>query len=189
MGENMVERLRDKTRDELAYNLNSLGVKAEMAERGRAEDKIDNSWYQRSLGIIDIPEGLVRWINILKKDRSRNSPPRWWVVFCIPDERPISTRQIVKISTTRKKAFPLLGKVVDINWKGNDYSTGLIDTLSNDETVKDLAKSLGNIQIRSYAKEFQGWILVVDRRIKLTNQDWSTIQKIAGYMLSSPRIY
>ena len=71
----MVESLRDKTRDELAYNLNSLGVKAEMAERARPEDKIDNSWWQRSLGVIDIPEGPVRWINILKKDRSKDSPP------------------------------------------------------------------------------------------------------------------
>ena len=185
----MVESLRDKTRDELAYNLNSLGVKAEMAERGRPEDKIDNSWWQRSLGVIDIPEGPVRWINILKRDRGKDSPPRWWVVFCIPDERPISKRQAVKISTARKKTFPLFGKVVDVKWKGKDCNTGLIDTISNDEAVKDLAQAIGNMQIRSYAKEFQGWILVVDRKIKLTNQDWSTIQKMADYMLSSSRIY
>ena len=185
----MVEALRDKTRDELAYNLNSLGVKAEMAERGRPEDKIDNSWWQRSLGVIDIPEGPVRWINILKKDRQKNSPARWWVVFCVPDEKPISNRQKIKIKTVRKKTFPLFGKVVNVTWKGSDYSTGLIDTLSNDETVKDLAKNIGNMQIRNYAKEFQGWVLVVDRRIKLTNQDWSTIQKIANYTLASPRIY
>jgi hypothetical protein len=185
----MVESLRDKTRDELAYNLNSLGVKAETAERGRPEDKIDNSWWQRSLGVIDIPEGLVRWINILKKDRSKDSPPRWWIVFCIPDERPISKLQAVKISTARKKTFPLFGKVVDVKWKGKDCNTGLIDTISNDEAVKDLAQAIGNMQIRSYAKEFQGWVLVVDRKIKLTNQDWSTIQKMADYMLSSSRIY
>jgi hypothetical protein len=72
----MKEIFRDKSRDELARNLSSLGVRADLAERGRAEEKIENSWYQRSLGIIDLPEGLVRWINILKKDGSKNSPPR-----------------------------------------------------------------------------------------------------------------
>ena len=73
----MKDRLRDKSRDGLAYALNSVGVKAEMAERGRAEEKVEDSWYQRSLGVIDILEGSIRWINILKKDGSNNSPPHW----------------------------------------------------------------------------------------------------------------
>jgi|TARA_Y100000294_G_C8400616_1_gene274641 hypothetical protein len=34
----MKERFRDKSRDELAYALNSLGVKAEMTERGSVEE-------------------------------------------------------------------------------------------------------------------------------------------------------
>ena len=60
----MKEIFRDKSRDKLAQNLNSLGVRAILAERGRAEEKVENSWYQRSLGIIDIQDGLVTWINI-----------------------------------------------------------------------------------------------------------------------------
>ena len=34
----MKEWVRDKSRDELTDALNSLGVKAELAERGRAEE-------------------------------------------------------------------------------------------------------------------------------------------------------
>ncbi|MFC2010083.1 hypothetical protein ACFLUL_00690 [Chloroflexota bacterium] len=184
----MRELLRDKTRDKLAQNLNSLGVTAVLADRGRAEEKIENSWHQRSLGIIDIPEGLLRWINILKKDGSKNSPPRWWVVLCIPDERPIPKHQAVDIKTIRKKTFPLFGKIVDVTWKGNDSGTGLADVLSYDEAVKNLAKKTGNLTIHSYAKEFQGWTLQIDRRFNPTNQDWVTIQKIADYILSSARI-
>ena len=185
----MKELFRDKTRDKLAQNLNSLGIRADLAERGRAEEKIENSWYQRSLGIIDVPEGLVRWINILKKDASKNSPPMWWVILCIPDERPLSNHRAVDIKTIRKKSFPLFGKVVDVTWKGNDHHTGLVEVLSNNETVKNLAKRIGNLVIHSYAKEFQGWTLQVDRRFEPTNQDWATIQKIANYILSSARVY
>jgi len=101
----MKEIFRDKSRDELAQNLNSLGIRADLAERGRTEEKVENSWYQRSLGIIDVPEGLVRWINILKKDGSKNSPPRWWVILCIPDERPLSNHKAVDIKTIRKKSL------------------------------------------------------------------------------------
>ena len=61
----MREKMRDKSRDDLAYALNLVGVKAEMSDRGRPEEKVENSWYQRSLGVIDISEGPIRWINIL----------------------------------------------------------------------------------------------------------------------------
>jgi hypothetical protein len=185
----MRERFRDKSRDELAQNLNALGIRAILAERGRAEEKVENSWYQRSLGIIDIPEGLVRWVNILKKDANRNSPPMWWVILCIPDERPLTDHKAVDIRTIRKKSFPLFGKVVDVTWKGDDHHTGLVGTLSNDETVKTLAKRIGNLTLHSYAKEFQGWTLQVDRRFKPASEDWATIQRIADYILSSARVY
>jgi len=185
----MKEIFRDKSRDKLAQNLNSLGIGAVLAERGRGEEKVENSWYQRSLGIIDIPEGLVRWINILKKDGSRNSPPQWWVILCVPDERPLTNHKAVDIKTIRKKTFPLFGKIVDVTWKGDDHHTGLADTLSNDEAVKNLAKRIGNLTIHSYAKEFQGWTLQVDRRFEPTSQDWATIQRIADYILSSARVY
>jgi hypothetical protein len=183
----MREIFRDKTRDKLNQNLKSLGITAVMAERGRLEEKVENSWYQRSLGIIDIPKGLVKWINILKKDGSKNSPPRWWIVLGIPDERPIPKHQAVSIKTIRKKTFPLFGKIIDVIWKGKDSGTALAYVLSNDEAVKNLAKNIGNLTIHSYAKEFQGWTLQVDRRFNPTNQDWATIQKIANYILSSAR--
>ncbi|HEY94462.1 MAG TPA: hypothetical protein G4O15_05940 [Dehalococcoidia bacterium] len=184
----MKEFFRDKTRDKLAQNLNSLGVIAVMSERNRLEEKIENAWYQRSLGIIDIAEGLVRWINILKKDGSKNSPPRWWVILGIPDERPVPDHKTLDIKTIRKKTFPIFGNVVDVTWKGSDYGTGLSETLSNDEDIKSLAKNIGNLTIHSYSKEFQGWTLQVDRRFTLTNHDWVAIQKTAEYILSTARI-
>ena len=78
-------------------------------------------------------------------------------------------------------------KIIDVTWKGNDSGTALAYILSNDETVKNLAKNTGNLTIHSYAKEFQGWTLQVDRRFEPTNQDWAAIQKIANYVLSSAR--
>ena len=89
----MRERLRDKSRDTLTAALNVLGVDAEMAGRGRAEEDIQKPWGKHSLGIIDIPEGLVRWINVVKQDGSRYSPPKWWTVLGIPDDRPVWTSQ------------------------------------------------------------------------------------------------
>ncbi|UCD09271.1 MAG: hypothetical protein JSU79_01090 [Dehalococcoidales bacterium] len=124
----------------------------------------------------------------MKKDGSRNSPPQWWVIFGIPDERPVPDHKTVDIKTIRKKTFPIFGRVVDVIWKGNDYGTGLSETLSGDHDIKNLARNIGNLTIHSYTKEFQGWTLQVDRRIRLTNYDWTAIQKIAEYILSTARI-
>ncbi len=182
----MKEAFRDKTRDNLAYALNLLGVRAELAERGRAEEQIHSSW-RRSLGVIDILEGPIRWINVTKRDGSQHSPPQWWIILCIPDERPPSIHDTIEISTVRRKLFPLFGKVVDVTWTGDDQGAGLAGTLSRDPTVKKLSARVGNLEVRSYSEEFQGWTLQVDRRLRPMPQDWKTITTIAEHLLSAPR--
>ena len=210
----MREKMRDKSRDDLAYALNLFGVKSKMSDRGRPEEKVENSWYQRSLGVIDISEGPIRWINILKRDRSKDSPPKWWVVMGIPDTIDISRSKEIKIKTVRKKNFPLFGKVVDVGWKGDSGSTGLGSTLSIDQDVKMLSERLGNMEIKSHSNSnncencgekrngtssfcvscggflvFQGWTLVFDKRFTPSNKDWGVICKICDYILSSPRSF
>lgn len=152
----MREMHLDKSRDKPARTLNSPGIGADLAERRRPEEEVENSWYQRSLGVTDVPEGLVRWINILKKDASRNSPPLWGIVLCIQDERPVPDYRAVDIKTRRKKMFPLIGKVIDVTWKGNDHHTGLVEVLSSDEAVKRLAKKIGDLAIHSYDNDKKG---------------------------------
>ncbi|MBN2238503.1 MAG: hypothetical protein JW712_01910 [Dehalococcoidales bacterium] len=184
----MLDMLRDKTRDKITDNLVSIGVKAEMAERGRPEEKIEKSWFLRSLGIIDIHDSPVRWINVLRRDGNKNSPPRWWYVFCIPDERHVPGYKAVNIRTVRKKSFPVFGKVVDVIWKGNDHGTGLIEQLTWDNEIKDLSKNAGNLTVHSYTKEFMGWTIQVDRRFQPAPSDWAGIQKLAEFILESPRM-
>jgi hypothetical protein len=56
-------------------------------------------------------------------------------------------------------------------WKGADHHTGSTQVLSDDESVKTLAKRIGNVTIQSYTKEFQGSTLQVDRRFKPDSED------------------
>ena len=184
----MKENFRDKARDELTWNLTNLaGVKAQMSERGRPEEKVENSWYQRSLGVIDITDGPIKWISILKRDRSKDCPPKWWVVMGIPFDGNGSSVQKIGIKTDRKKNFPLFGKIVDVTWKGDDGVSGLINTLSQDVAIKELSKKIGNLEIKSQSDIFQGWTLTSDKKFAPTSQDWEVIQNIAKSILSAPR--
>ena len=182
----MKEKFRDKTRDDLAYALNLLGVRAELAERERDEERIQSSW-RRSLGVIDILGEPVEWINVTKRDGSQHSPPQWWNVLFIPDERIASIRAPVEIDTVRRKSFPLFGKITGVTWKGDDGGTGLMTTLANDPTVKKLSVKIGNLEVRSYSEELQGWTLQVDRRFRPTRQDWEAITTVAEHLLAAPR--
>ena len=111
----MREKLRDKTRDTLAERLNTIGVTATLSERDRPEEKVGNRRFRRSLGIIDIAdEGLIKWINIIKQDRQKDSPPRWWVYLGVPGDRQIPESRSVNIQIKRKKSFPLFGKIVGV---------------------------------------------------------------------------
>ena len=94
----MREKLRDKTRDTLAERLNAIGVTATQSERDRPEEKVGNRLFRRSLGIIDVAdEGLIKWINIIKQDRQKDSPPRWWVYLGVPGDRQIPESRSVNI--------------------------------------------------------------------------------------------
>jgi len=121
------ERWRDKTRDDIAKALNSLGLRAGMAERGRPEEEVCKRTFTRSIGVIDIAEGPFRWVNIVKQDGNQYSPTRWWTVFCLPDEerddnpddlRYVDNRQAVDIKTSREKSFPLFGRVTAVTEEG-----------------------------------------------------------------------
>ncbi|MCL0105659.1 hypothetical protein M1N90_02745, partial [Dehalococcoidia bacterium] len=147
------------------------------------------SWYQRSLGVIDIADGPIKWINILKKDRSQHSPAKWWIVMGIPNSFEGSAIPKIKIKTVRKKSFPLFGNVVDVNWEGDDSISGLINTLSQDTDIKELSKKIGNLEIKSQSEGFQGWTLTSDKKFTPTNQDWAAIETVANYILSAPKAF
>jgi hypothetical protein len=175
----MKNRLRDKSRDRLAEQLNALGVQAEMKDRGQPEEKVSSFWiFKRSLGVIDVKSESIKLINVLKKDGSNKSPPCWWFAFLIPCDLPIPRESILKIKTVRKKSFPVFGKVLDVHWKGDDRYTGLIAVLSRDVEVDSFVAKVGDLSIRSHKKHFQGWA-IESKRFEPTQDDWIALGKIA----------
>ena len=187
------ERLRDKTRDKLCSDLQSLGIVASMAERKRCEEKVPKQWhefYKRSLGIIDLHGEPVRFINILKRDRQRHTPPKWWMNLGIPDENPISESNAINIRTRKIRSLPVFGKVIDVVWSGDDKGTGLADILAQSNAVDQLSQNIGKLRIFSYNKDkggFQGWVLQIDRRFTPNSSDWTTIRWLAEKLVSMPR--
>jgi hypothetical protein len=122
----MREKLRDKTRDNLAEQLNAIGINATLSERDRTEEKVGNRLFRRSLGIIDITDdGLIKWINIIKQDRQKDSPPRWWIYLGVPGDMQLPKSRSVNIRTKRKNPFHFSEKLSASPGKDKIATTGL----------------------------------------------------------------
>lgn len=179
----MKEQLRDKTRDDLAEHLNRIGISSVLSSRDLPHESVGNKWWRRSLGVIELDGESIKWINIIKKDRSKDSPPKWWMFLGIPDHREIPESMSVNIKTKRKKSFPIFGKITGVTWQGQDRDLGLAHELSIDEEIDELATKLGNIRVQTLHNEFRGWVIEIDRRIAPSREQWTTLEKIAAICL------
>ena len=57
-------------RELVCAGLRRCGVDAQIAERGRPEEKIFSERGTESLGVVDIAKGPIRWVNVRKELRS-----------------------------------------------------------------------------------------------------------------------
>lgn len=183
----MREKFRDKIRDEFTKQLNDIGVTAIVSDRKRSEEKVGNRVMRRSLGIIDLPDedGPIKWINIIKQDRTDKQPPRWWFYFGAPTDKPLPKSRSVNIKTKRKKSFPLFGKIIGVTWKGQDRNHGLANKLSNDTETDNLAIGVGNIRVKTLHEEFSGWSIEIDRKFNLTRENWKSLKRVAEISIDS----
>ena len=190
-GNSWREKLRDKSRDDMVQRLNATGVKATMSERGRPEEGIRSGRFHRSLGLIDIEEDVISWINVVRiKSRDKNGPSRYRTVFAIPDATVPMDHEALKVATVRKKSFPIFGKVVGIHWQSEEKLNPLVELFTKDEEVESLVTEVGDVQIHTHPGIFQGWtieILTVGSVFEPHKIHWNVIHKIADYLTSSPR--
>ena len=197
----MFKSFRDKTRDDLCQNLIDLGIDCDMSERGIRADKLQNPWHRKSLGVIKInSKSPIEFINIIKQDRSKDRPARWWYYFAVPDQSVKSKPNQIEVRSIRKKTFPIFGKVQSIEWNHNNYSENLANEFTQNTNINSLAMDIGNVKIESINKDFSGYTFTGytieierktwkdwgnNRKISLDNNQWETINKIADLCKNS----
>ena len=177
------ERFRDHGRDKLCAHLRVLSIQAQMSERGRPEEKITR--WGKSLEIIDIQDPLIRWVDIRRDDDSDNTAS-WYITYGVPDSRITAGFHKVEIRTKRIKRIPLVGKVVDLKWKGEDFGLGLIERLSHDVSLnKQIIMDAHDLGIVGYP-EHSCWILAVEDVVAPLKRNWDCYQSIASHLLGTP---
>ena len=147
-------------REPFVSDLRSLGIIANLAERGRPEEKIgapnrvlwfeiESGWVSsrgEPLGLIDTPDvGPITWVRVFRHDEEVLTAD-----YGVADSN-VSQFPEVRIESVRVKRIPLVGRIINSYWRGNDFGLGIIDRLNNLLSGHD-------IRIRSYP-DYGCWII------------------------------
>ena len=182
------ETFRDHTRGDICASLQRWGIDAQMAPRGRPEEEVYTKGSPRmgSLGIIHIPEGPIRWVNVRKETHSRGelgSVTYYYTEYGVPDPRLGPNSPGARIETVRVKASPLFGRVVDLRWKGWGSDLGIISRLNSDNQLKQPLMKSGGVLIRSI-RDYGCWIILPEMHGIPSEELWNCYQVIAQHLLA-----
>jgi hypothetical protein len=111
-----------------------------------------------------------------------SGPSDYFTHYGVPDARVVFGKPAVGIKSACKKNFPLVGRVVDLQWKGNDFGLGIIERLNNDILIKDLI--LGSSDVNIYGHRFhQCWTMSTEWS-GVSLELWNCYQAIAHHLLA-----
>jgi len=185
------ETFRDPTRNNICADLQTLGIDAQLAERGRDEEGIDCDAFN-SVGVIDIREGPIRWVNVVRRFSGAPTFPTYQIKYGVPDPRLGPDSPEPQIKSVRKKDTPLVGNVVDLHWKGNDFGLGIISRLNNDVSLKHPIMESHDVTISTYVRhgifreypEASTWIITTELSEIPSEELWNCYQTIAKHLLA-----
>ncbi len=136
--------------EQLLQHLREIGVKVSLAEGGGEEWKVgvSRSSMRSSVGVIGISGRNIDYINVIGV--ASQYGVNYFLDYLVRSPSWAGRRRQKKTRMVRKKSPAIWGRVVDIEWKGDDY---LSQQLNLDYQLKDILlqtnfkKLKGNITI------------------------------------------
>jgi len=121
-------------REELCRHLQGMGIETTLRERDSYEEKIgvSRSLGQRSEGIIELKERNIDLVNVAST--ASQYGVYYFLNYLVKASNIVEGRKLKKTRLITKRSPPLWGKVVAIDWKGDD---SLTRSLNLDYSVAD----------------------------------------------------
>ena len=114
------------TRDSLQVGLLRLGIKAKLAQSFHPEQSFGAG---KSLGLIEVDLGPIRWINVRKVNEDGTEVLR--ADLAVPDMRLRKFPQVDSISI-----HSVSGKAPAARWLGDDLGLGILEALNRDPSLQ-----------------------------------------------------
>ena len=113
--------------EQLFQHLQTIGVKVSRIEKGADEEKVGVSRGsgQRSEGLIKVSERNIDYVNIISITSQYGV--NFSIDYQVRTPSWLGQKKRSKIRMVTKKSSAIRGKVVDIQWKGDDYLSRQLD--------------------------------------------------------------
>ena len=136
--------------EEFYQHLREAGVEASLVESGDDREKIGlgRASGQKSAGVIELEDRNIDSINVISVSTQYGT--RYLIDYLVKSPNIVGERTLRKTRLTRKKSPPLWGKVVAIEWKGDD---SLARSLNLDYSLEDKL-------LRTEVNDFKGDICI-----------------------------
>lgn len=174
-----METFRDKTRDNICAALQRMGIDAQMVKRGRYEEGTRTG----SLGLIDILEGPIRWVNVRRVSHGQYRTD-YYTDYGVPDARLGHSSPKLRIHSVRVRSFPLFGRVIDLRWEGTDFHREIISRLSMEYSIKSPIMKSGDVTIEIHGIR-KCWTISTMTSRAPSKELWDCYQTIAQHLLSA----
>jgi hypothetical protein len=191
----------DQSRYDLCDHLNGLAIAAALPPRGAVEGRFLAG---DSLGVITIPSGPIRWVNVRKEIGI--DVDYYFTDYGVPDGRlhkQLSPFFDLSIECTANGGVWPFGRPKDILWRGNDRGLGLLGKLNSDGALKEplLSRTFSRRPLSVRAHTGHGcWTITVpggDTTVFLLGifrpkidfpslEQWHCYQAIARHLLNPP---
>jgi hypothetical protein len=120
--------------EELYRHLQMLGVEVSPVEKGGEREKIGlaRASGQKSEGLVQLEDRNLDYINVVSVSSQYGT--RYFIDYLVRGSNIMLERGLKKTRLTKKKSPPIWGKVVAIEWKGDD---ALAQSLNLDYSLED----------------------------------------------------
>jgi len=121
--------------EQLLYHLQEIGVKASMAEGdgGKGKVGVSRSFMQRPEGVIKIEGKHIDYINV--SSVTSQYGVNYFLDYLMRNPNWSGKKRRKKTRMVRKKSPAIWGRVIEIEWKGDDY---LSQQLNLDYRLEDI---------------------------------------------------
>lgn len=209
----IIGNLRDKTRYRLCTHLRTMGLNVQISERGLSEEGISGGLIGTSIGLIEVRDSPIQWINMLEHPASRYATAAFTNVYVVPDNR-VRSGGYLELRSTRQRNASVYGRVIDLYWTANfvgtrvvnapeeewdeDMEERLVDRMNSDTSLKEgLIRLNEDITVRS-VPNFWCWAISSGsyqesglgqeaRKLGPSREQWECYEMIARHLLESSK--
>ena len=184
----------ERQMDRIFIALNDLGIDVQLSETYQHQQVIgigDMFKANNSLGLINIKDGPIRWINFreVKKGKGRGGDHRCTYNMDygvpLPSGSELTTE---RISATGLKRFYIFGPVVRIRWKGARWCRYVANQLNGDAAMGKPSNMSDSIELTCYP-EHMCWIISIKDWRHPSTEQWNAYQSLAEHLVTATPSY